>query len=216
MTTEDYLAKPIYRMVHIDNVEYVLQNGMSTCTHAIANSDYINIGDLPLISQRNDFSVRIIPPGGVLGEYVPFYFAGHSPMLLNIKTGWRGVTKRNQAEIVFIVSTIERIIRHCPDWCFTDGHAKNNISKFYNEIECMDRLDWSAIQLQYWNNTIDDMDRQRRKEAEFLVKNFIPNICVQEIYVYNEARRFEVQNMVERLNLEIAVNVDNDNKLYFP
>ena len=203
-------------MVHIDNVEYVLANGMSTCTHVAADPNYINIGDLQLISQRTDFPVRIIPPGGTLGEYVPFYFAGHSPMLYNIKTGWRGITQRSQAEIVFIVSSIRQITRHCPNWCYTDGHAKHNISKFYNKIEDLNMLDWNTIQSQYWNNTLQDMDRQRRKAAEFLVKDFVPNICIRKLYVYDETCRIRVQSIVDRLKLEISVNVDNDKKLYFP
>lgn len=214
--TIDYLAKPIYRMIHINNVEYVLTKGMSTCTHVSADPNYINIGDLQLISQRTDFPVRINPPGGVLGEYVPFYFAGHSPMLYNIKTGWRGITQRSQSEIVFIVSSIRQVTQHCPHWCYTDGHAKHNISKFYNKIENMNMIDWNAVQLQFWNNTLEDMDRQRRKAAEFLVKDFVPSVCIRKIYVFNETSRIKIQEIVDRLKLGITVNVDNDKKLYFP
>ena len=44
--------------------------------HVIEN--YINIGDTTLIRQRETFTVRVNPPNGTLGDYIPFYFAGHS------------------------------------------------------------------------------------------------------------------------------------------
>jgi hypothetical protein len=212
----DYLARPIYRMVHIDNVEYVLKNGMCIRAHELADPAYINIGDTQLIAQREDFSVRINPPGGTLSDYVPFYFAGHSPMLYNIKTGWRGIRQRPQTEIVFLVSSIGRIIQRCSLWCYTDGHAKHTISRFYNNVNDLSRLDWDTIRLQYWNNTLDDMDRQRRKSAEFLVKDFVPEECIKEIYVFNEDCRVRVQMIVTQLNVDISVVIDKDKKIYFP
>jgi hypothetical protein len=212
----DYLARPVYRMIHIDNVEYVLKNGMCTRAHESADPAYINIGDTQLIAQREDFSVRINPPGGKLSDYVPFYFAGHSPMLYNIKTGWRGIRQRPQAEIVFLASSIGRIIQRCSLWCYTDGHAKHNISGFYNNVNALSQLDWDTIRSQYWNNTLDDMDRQRRKAAEFLVKDFVPEECIKEIYVFNEACRVRVQLIANQLNVDIPVIIDKDKKLYFP
>ena len=90
----------IYRIVHIDNVEHLLKNGMYHRGHANADPNYINIGDSDLIAQRHDYPVGINPPGGALGEYVPFYFGPLSPMLLNIKTGYRALY-RDLSEILF-------------------------------------------------------------------------------------------------------------------
>jgi hypothetical protein len=77
----------VYRIVHIDNVKYLLTHGIFNRVHANADPDYINIGDSDLISKRHDYPVGVNPPGGALGDYVPFYFGRLSPMLLNIKTG---------------------------------------------------------------------------------------------------------------------------------
>lgn len=89
----------LFRIVHIDNVEYLLKNGMFTRHHALADPDYINIGDRVLINQRDDYPVNLEGFGN-LGDYVPFYFGPLSPMLLNIKTGYRGITMRPQEDIV--------------------------------------------------------------------------------------------------------------------
>ena len=77
----------LYRIVHINNLQFILQNGMFTRHHPLSDPQYLNIGDSTLIAQRNTYPVGINPPGGMLGDYVPFYFGPLSPMLYNIKTG---------------------------------------------------------------------------------------------------------------------------------
>lgn len=39
----------LYRIVHIDNLKYILEHGMFNRSHANADPDYINIGDSGLI-----------------------------------------------------------------------------------------------------------------------------------------------------------------------
>ena len=214
MGVSTYIDKFIFRMIHYSNLEFILQNGICSHNHHIVDSNYINIGDVNLIGQRNDYAVGINPPGGVLGDYIPFYFGGHSPMLLNIKTGYRGIAKRPQNDIIFIVCQIKDIIRHCPDWCFTDGHSKNNLTEFFNRIEDWDKVDWNTVRAQYWTNTEDDIDRMRRKQAEFLVKDHIPASCIKSIIVYSQSRFEEISQIIQNNGLNIAVHIDN-NRQYF-
>lgn len=202
-------------MVHFDNLEYILQNGMCNRSHLLADPNYINIGDGELIKQREDYPVQIAP-GGSLGDYVPFYFGGHSIMLLNIKTGYRGITQRKQADIAFIVCSIGRIVKYCPDWCFTNGHAKNSITKFYNKLTDLNNVDWDVVYRQYWHNTDDDWDITRRKQAEFLVKDHVPIECITTIAVYNEQRKEQLEAIIARLGLQIPVRVDTKRSLYYP
>lgn len=202
-------------MVHFNNLEHILQKGMCICTHPQAAEGYINIGDKTLIPQRQVYPIPIVP-GGNLGDYVPFYFAGHSPMLLNIKTGYRGIAKRSQDEIVFVVCRVGMIVDQCPYWCFTDGHAKGAITRFYNKIEDLKNLDWNTINLQYWHNCDADWDRQRKKEAEFLVKYHVPKECISCLVVYSAQRKEQLKSLLERLQLEIPVYVDENKKLYYP
>lgn len=213
----DYLQKPIFRMVHFDNLEYVLRNGMCTRNHTLADPDYINIGDSDLISQRQEYPAKIVPPGGNLGDYVPFYFGGHSPMLLNIRTGFRGIKQRPQADIVFVVCSIGSIIKQCPDrWCFTDGHAKNSITHFYNSVDDLIEVDWQVVRDRIWKNTDDDWDRMRRKQAEFLVKDHVPVTCIQCIAVFDKQRKTQVEEIVQRSGLHIPVKTDINRQLYYP
>jgi len=205
----------VFRIVHIENVEYLLVHGMFTKSHAQADPDYINIGDTGLIVQRNDYPVGISPPNGVLGEYIPFYFGTLSPMLLNIKTGYRGITQRPQSDIVYIVCRVNTIMENCEEWCFTDGHAKNAITAFYNHLDNLDKVDWDMVAERHWNNTEEDFDRMRRKQAEFLVKAHVPVRCISSIVVLNQQDKTIVEEIINRLGLEIPVRANPGNQFYY-
>lgn len=210
-----YINKYIFRMIHYKNLGFILQNGLCSRNYPIKDPDYINIGDINLIDQRNDYTIGINPPGGTLGNYIPFYFGGHSPMLLNIKTGYRGITQRQQDEIIFIVCQIKDIIQQCPDWCFTDGHPKNHITEFFNCIEDLGKVDWDVVSQQFWTNTAADLDRMRRKQAEFLVKNHIPVSCIKGIIVYSQHRFEEISNILKDNGLSITVYVDKKRNYFY-
>ena len=60
---------------------------------------YVSIGSQELIGKRLN---RVVPiaPGGTFSDYVPFYFTPFSMMMLNIKTGWKGIIQRPNEDIV--------------------------------------------------------------------------------------------------------------------
>ena len=212
----DYTSGFIFRMIHYSNLEFILKHGLHTKNSPACDPNYINIGDVQLIEQRQNFHVGINPPGGDLGDYIPFYFGGHSPMLLNIKTGYRGIQQRPQDELIYIVCRISEIVSQCPEWCFTDGHAKNNITEFYNDVKDLIHVDWNIIKSQIWKNDENDMDRMRKKQAEFLVKNHVPVSCIAGIIVKTTERETYVKTLLERLNSTIKVHVDSNNKYFYP
>ena len=172
----------LYRIVHFQNVEYILKNGMYTRQSPHFDPNYVNIGDNTLITERHDYLVRLQDQGS-LGDYVPFYFAGHSPMLLNIITGFRGITKRLQHEIIYFVCKLEDVLDNCKKWFFTDGHAKNSLSGHFIDLGDLDKIDWDVVKLRIWKQTEEDHDRMRRKQAEFLIKDHVPVVCIEKILV---------------------------------
>jgi hypothetical protein len=205
----------IYRIVHIDNIEYLLANGMHHREHADADPDYINIGDSDLIAKRNEYPVGINPPGGTLGEYIPFYFGPLSPMLLNIKTGYSLVKQRPQKDIVYIVCKLNDIVDCCEEWCFTDGHAKKRITTFYNGIADLGEVSWDIVAERYWRDTEDDYDRMRKKQAEFLVKKHVPVSCIYGIVTYNKDSAEIVKKILNKLGLDIPVKVNPHGNYYY-
>jgi len=175
-------------MTHIENIPHILQYGITHVDSQNANKAYLPIGDSSLISRRNDFTV---PNGKTLGEYIPFYFGVRMPMLYVIQKGFNGVTATPTEEIVYCITSVQQTINHQLDFVFTDGHAVDSFSSFYSlaDINSIDQyIDQNAINRMYWKDE-NDLDLKRRKEAEFLIGNDIPNIVILGFAVYNEAAK---------------------------
>jgi hypothetical protein len=204
----------ITRMVHWENVAHILRHGFCCRTHENYDPNYVEIGMNSLIQDRHDYAVPIEGYGN-LGEYVPFYFAGHSPMLYLIKYGYGGVQKRPQEDIVFIVCDVNTVIQAGIEFVFTDRNAKIAVANFYNDPTEFDKLDWETIKSRDWANTEDDLSRKDRKQAEFLVRNYMPVNCIQFIVVKTEARKFYFDQLISDLGLSIKVFVDTKRKLYY-
>lgn len=200
-------------MTHLENLRIILRDGMYA-PNVRRYPDYINIGDESLIEQRGVFSVPIAP-GGVLGDYVPFYFGGYSPMLLNIKTGHRGIKQRDQREIVYLCTHIDRVAQACPEYCFTDGHAKDRLTVYYNQLSDLDKVDWKAVELKYWVSTEDEPDNMRRKQAEFLVKTHVPLSCLSGIIVLDETAAEAVNTIKKEAGCDLPVYIDTKRKYYY-
>lgn len=208
-----YIQKHLFRMTHIENLRIILKDGMYA-PNVRRYPEYINIGDESLIEQRGEFQVPIAP-GGVLSDYVPFYFGGHSPMLLNIKTGHRGIRQREQREIVYVCTHIETVVQACPEFCFTDGHAKDRLTAYYNILADLDKVDWRAVDLTYWVSTEDEPDNMRRKQAEFLVKKHVPISCFSGIIVLDDRAAEAVSTIMTETGCQLPVYVDSKRKYYY-
>ena len=62
---------------------------------------------------------------------------------------------------------------------------------------------------------MDMLDRTRKKQAEFLVKYFIPVSYISSIIVKNSEKEEEVRRLLYRLNLNIPIQIDVNNNLYY-
>ncbi len=85
----------IWRIVHRDNLSWILENGLYCGNGGLQAPGWVNIGNPELIDKRANHPVPL-QPGGFLNDYVPFYFTPFSPMLRNIHTGWGGIQRRSQ------------------------------------------------------------------------------------------------------------------------
>ena len=213
MTETQYKDRYLFRMVHIDSLENILKDGVNAPNYKF-DPTYKNIGDEALIAQRGEFTVPI-GSGGTLSDYVPFYFGGHSPMLLNIKTGYRGITKRDQSEIVFLCTHIKDVVDNGLEFCFTDGHAKDRLTTYYNNVSDLTLIDWKLVESSYWADTEDNPDRMRKKQAEFLVKNHVPISCIAGIIVHDETAAVKVMEIMDRVGVKLPVYVDKTHKYYY-
>jgi len=184
----DFMKKYLYRMIHIENIPHVLQYGITHRNSPNANKNFVPIGDNSLISRRN---TRVVNNGKLLGNYIPFYFGTRSPMLYVIQRGYNGVNRTVPENIVYCVTSVAEIINSQIDFLFTDGHAIDSFSTEYsksqiNNIESI--LDFNAINASVWIDE-NDLDKKRRKEAEFLLSQDLPINHILGYICYNEGAK---------------------------
>jgi hypothetical protein len=175
----------LYRMTHIENISDILQNGITHSTSTNANPNFVPIGDGSLIGTRNNF---ILNNGRQLGEYIPFYFGVRTPMLYVMQNGFNMVTPVPAQNIVYCITSVQKIIEQQLDFVFTDGHAVDRFSLQFTivDIDSIDAIiDWKAIRAKYWRDE-NDLDLKRRKEAEFLVFGDIKTDTILGFLVYNQ------------------------------
>lgn len=182
----------LYRMTHIENIPHILRYGITHQDSANSNKNYVSIGDGSLIAKREHI---ILSETKRLGEFIPFYFGTRMPMLFVIKQGANSIKynlKTTPSEkIIYCVTSIEQILNHKLDFIFSNGHAVNDLTEFFDsarvdEIEQI--IDLGAVQAKYWIEK-QDLDLKRRKEAEFLIRDDIPTSAIVGYAVYNSAAK---------------------------
>jgi len=140
-------------------------------------------------------------------DYISFYFGVRSPMLYCIKNGY-DVEKRPQSEIIYLISSIEKLVELNCHFIFTDGHSFAAYTQFFNDVQYLDQLDWKTINARTWNNTESDPDRKRRKEAECLVFKEMPFEAVTGITVYKQESSDYITDVLQRNNLIVPVTIE--------
>ena len=184
----------LYRITHIENLSGLLERGCD-CSPNFAKTHGITkraISHKDIMDKREQAIIRV-PPGGVVADYVPFYFGPKSPMLYAIKQG-KVEGYQGQREIIYLVTTAEAIVDRQIPFMFTDGHAIISYVGHYNRMEDLPKVHWNIIKAPYWN---DFVDGRCRRQAEFLVKERFPMELVQEIGVKDEAMRQRVENLLQ-------------------
>jgi len=68
---------------------------------------------------------------------------------------------------------------------------------------------------QYWSDNLNDMDRQRRKQAEFLVHQACPWSLIQEVAVINTAMRERVEAIQARFPASERKMVKVERRWYY-
>ena len=132
-----------------------------------------------------------------MGDYVPFYFAPRSPMLYTIHRR-NTVFQGGQEPVVHLVSSVEAVAARIPPlaWMFTDGHAVIDLSEYYDNISDLGNVDWAIMTARYWHDTLEDGDRLRRRQAEFLVHQFFPWELISEVAVIDTKVESRVNQML--------------------
>jgi hypothetical protein len=186
---------PIYHITSVDNLPGIIKAGGLLCNRDAKNIEFVNIGHQNIKDRRTRKKVPC-GPGGVVADYVPFYFAPRSPMLFTINKGNVEGYTHGQGPIVHLVSSTEAVDAEGLDWVFTEGHAVIDYTDFFDDFADLGKIDWPLMNARYWSDTDADGDRLRRRQAEFLVHGFFPWKLVLGIGVCNTATAQKAQGIV--------------------
>ena len=178
----------IYHITHISNLPGILAEGGLWCD---AEAERRGLAAKSIahqnIKERRKSTAVPCGQGGCVADYVPFYFAPRSPMLYSIHTGFVAGYEEGQRGVLHLVSSTETIRDAGLGFVFTDGHAVMALTAFYDDFADLGKIDWAVMKSKYWKDTQADPDRKRRRQAEFLVRQFLPFQYFSEIGVCTTA-----------------------------
>lgn len=193
----------IWRIVHRDNLPWVLDHGLHCANAGVLSPNYVNIGNTELIDKRRH---RVVPiaPGGTLADYVPFYFTPFSVMMKNIHSGW-GVPQRRNEEIVIVVSSLHHVQGLGLPFLFTNAHALPEWTDYYSDLAQLSEIDWGLLQRRDFKRDADDPRKMERYQAEALIHQHLPVQGILGIVCYTDALKQSIEQEIQMRNLTLPV-----------
>lgn len=194
----------IFRITHIDNVPWILRNGLHCASSSVLDPHFRRIGNQELIERRPGVVVTVAP-GGTLSDYIPFYFTPLSPMFFNIHTGYNGIEKLENREIVCLVTSLPELQKRRIPFVFTDRHAYEKTALFFNELTDLKVLPWKQLQETDFQRDQEFPLKISRYQAEALVHRRMAVDALMGIGCYTSEVREELMSMCEKVCPDMRV-----------
>jgi hypothetical protein len=197
----------LFRITHVANLPWLLANGLHCANGDAADPNFVAIGNPDLIGKRTGRAAPV-PPGGGLSDYVPFYFTPKSPMLLNIKTGWNGITQRPNEDIAILISSCRAMRENGAAVLFTDRHAYTATAAWSgNPDDLATMIDWDILRRHDFAR--DDLypDKMERYQAEALVHRHVPAGALHGIGCVSEAVKPAIEAQIRAAGVALDVFV---------
>lgn len=203
----------LFRLVHVDGLSTLLSRGALHAPHSTPEDGlpYHPIHNVTVQASRH---IKPIPcgPGGTIHDYVPFYFGPLSVMLLNLKTGRVPGYGEGQAPLIYLLTTAQAVQQAGCRFVFSDGHGLAGFTDWFDDLDRLDEVDWNIVGARYWSDQPDDNDRQRRKQAEFLVWQSLDWSQIRGIAVLNMSMKQRVEGILgqfpQRSQPKVAIKAD--------
>ena len=168
-------------------------------------------------------SIRAVPnpPGGVVHDFVPFYFAPRSPMLSAINAGKVAGCSWRQEDIVHLETTVERVTAGGKQFVFYDRNATLTYSQPYTNLAQLNVIAWDLLTesprldgfCKYWQNNLRDpryADRMERRQAKFLAKDAVALDRFVRVGVVDDNRVAQVRAILTQHGISLPVEVKRD------
>lgn len=201
----------LFHFTHVDNLPTIAAEGLFCDRKAVSRGLLrTDVGQQDIKSQRRKRRVPI-QPGGVVADYVPFYFAARSPMLYKIDKGEVPTYDGGQDGVVYLVTDIDAIAKWTQRFVFTDRNAVSEYARFADDLDMLKRfVDWSLMDARYWFNTPTEPDRRSRRMAEFLVHRRVPWDAFIELAVSSDEDAARVRASLAKVSADLVIRVRQD------
>jgi len=192
----------IFRITHRMNIAWIAENGLHCATSDTSDPNFIAIGNAELIGRRR-YKALPEPFDGTLGDHIPFYFTPFSPMMYNIHTGYGGVERQRNEDIVILVSSMARLALHNVPFVFSDRHAYLDWARFSDDPEDLDWIDWTMLAARDFKRDPNDPGKFEKYEAEALIRTHLPVEGLIGVACYNNAVTAEVAEELTSAGAEV-------------
>ena len=168
----------------------------------------MEIGHPAIKAGRRDRPVPL-PPGGVVADYVPFYFAARSPMLYVIAQGTVPNYNDGQNQVVYLVTSVEAVSTHGLRYVFSDRNAALSYARYADDPQLLDQhIDWELIEARIWADTLDEPDRKEKRMAELLVHRHVPWQMIHSVVTKDGGLAQCAQSVLDSEHATVPVHVE--------
>jgi len=171
----DFTKGQLFHMTLIERLPAIVADGRLVCDAQLQGVSLPGqaMAHEHLKERRRKVKVPV-PPGGTVGDYVPFYLAPRSPMLAASYYGNVKGRPAGQQGIVYLVTTIDRLA-NLEDIVLTSKHPTKR-PHFTDDLDRFDDpsfIDWDVM-FDPWFTSETDTERPERRQAEVLVHREVP------------------------------------------
>lgn len=187
----------VYHATYINNLESIIRNGLlSTNRKNASGITHHNIAYADIQLRR---STMVVPvnPGGVVHDYVPFYFCPRDPMLLG------QLNNKNIDQNCIVILGLDISTAPQGRTVFTDSAANSMTPpNFYTNPNDLSTLNWSIIDSNKWG--YDDNQRPK-KMSEFLIKDVVDFSNLAYLVTFNEHSKKEIEAILTSCQVTIPI-----------
>lgn len=209
----------IFHITAIPNLSAICSENALLCKNSLGDIEHADIAYQTVQGHRAQKPVTA-GSGGVIHDYVPFYFAPRSPMLFTINRGNVPGCDYRQDDIVHLRTTVQRVVDDELDFVFYNYNAATAMAECFDNLEDLTQIDWELFfesplcdgYCKYWNNTHRNPRYARRMEtrqAEFLVHDRVPLSSVEEVVVRTPAIATQVEQIVRTGGWSVPVRAQS-------
>ena len=127
---------PIYHITPIWKLPSIVTSGGLNCDAEAPQDKKGGIAHDHIKERRARREVKA-GPGGMLADYVPFYFAPRSPMLYVNHKKRIPTNPEGQEPILYLVSSTELVVENDLPFVFTNGHADMQLIDFFDDLQSL-------------------------------------------------------------------------------